>query len=137
MPNKNIPLKDKAIVKRRLAQGMSYRQAMKGTEIKSKNTVMLIARKEKDDIGRLREKYLVMIRGFGGDAETRAKVVAKMLKATKLFGKDAVEHPDSRARLAAVKYIDKLAGLAPKEVGTTVNILSNPEFIQQYQKKDW
>lgn len=134
MARHKIPLKDKAIVKARIARGLSFDKAKEGTAVRSKQTVGRIIKAESDDIIQLRKEYLAMIRGFGGDGEKRAKVLAKGLKATKLFGKDGVEHPDYKERRESVAYIDKLAGLA-QEGGTTINILNNPSFLQQYDER--
>lgn len=134
MARHKIPLKDKAIVKARVARGLSYDKAKEGTAISSPDTVGRIVKAESDEIGELRKEYLAMIYGFDGDAEKRAKVIAKGLKATKLFGKDGIEHPDFKERRESVAYIDKLAGLA-QESGTTINILNNPKFIGGYDER--
>lgn len=61
MGNKNTPFKDKAIVKARLAAGLSYSKSIEGTSIKSKMTAKKIYEEEMNDIGRMREEYLSMV----------------------------------------------------------------------------
>ncbi len=111
MANKTIPLEDKELVKKRLAMGQTTREAIKGTSIKSPNTANQIAKKEADKIGQIRANYLKLIEKYGAGELKRAKMWAEMTKATKLFGKDAVEHPDWANRAEALKYIDSLAGI--------------------------
>lgn len=136
MPNKNIPLKDKAIIKKRLAMGMSYSKAMQGTAVKSKSTVKRILEESLSDITQIRKNYLDLIESFDAHEIDRAKLWAEMARATKLFGKDVIKHPDWRSRAEALKYIDSLAGITPKDKdGTTVNIFNNPEFIAQYDER--
>ena len=86
MGGKNISLKDKELVKQRLAQGLSTREAIKGTSIKSPNTAHLISKIEKDSIGQIKEKYLELIRQFGAGEINRAKLWAEMTQATKSIG---------------------------------------------------
>ena len=69
------------------------------------------AKKEADKIGQIRADYLKLIEKYGAGEIKRAKMWAAMTKATKLFGKDAVEHPDWANRAEALKYIDSLAGI--------------------------
>lgn len=135
MAQKKISLRDRAIVKSRLARGLSFSDAMKGTDIASKGSIAKIAKEEVNDIEQLRKEYIAMIRGFGGDDEKKARVLADMLDATRLFGKKAVEHPDWKARLEAVEYIDRLSGLLVENGGAAVNIFNSPEFIKQYDER--
>lgn len=133
---KKVSIKDTAIIKKRLAKGKSLRQAIKGTGVKSPMTAKRIAEDEVDDIGQIRKKYLQLIESFESYEIDRAKLWAGMTQATKLFGKDAVEHPDWRSRAEALRYIDSLAGVAPEEKGgATINIFNNPEFIKQYDER--
>lgn len=122
MARKNIPLKDKTIVKRRLAQGMSYSEAMKGTAVSSKGTVASVAKRESNDIERLRQKYLKLIESFDAGEVNRAELWAEMTRATKLFGKEAVAHPDWKSRAVALRYIDNLAGITSEQELAKVNI---------------
>ncbi len=119
MGQHKIPLKDKEIVKKRLAKGKSYRQAIKGTVIKSPNTVTNIVKEEKDNIRQLRQNYISLIESFDAKDIDRAKLWADMTRATKLFGKNAVEHADWTNRGEALKYIDSLKGISSSQ--TNIN----------------
>ena len=136
MARHNIPLRDKAKVKARLSRGLSFNKAKEGTSIRSIGTIFNIKNKELKEIEELRREYISMIRGFGGDEETKARVMAEKLHATKLYGKDAIEHPDWNAKQEAVEYIDKLTGMLPEEKsGLAINIFNNPDFIKSYDER--
>lgn len=135
MANKNISLKDKAIIKKRLALGMSYSKAMQGTAVRSKSTVKRILEESSNEIKQIREEYLELIESFDAHEIDRAKLWAEMTKATKLFGKEAIEHPDWASRAEALKYIDSLAGINTKEEKTRVNIFNNPQWIAKYDER--
>jgi hypothetical protein len=113
MARNNITLRDKALVKKRLAQGMSYRQAIKGTAIRSADTARRITKENSHEIVQLRKDYLALIESFDAFEIDRAEIWANMTRATKVFAGKKV--PDWSARLQALKYIDELAGLAPRE----------------------
>jgi len=133
MGNKKISLKDKALIKKRLAMGDSLRIAIKGTGIKSPQTAKKIADESMDEIGQIRENYLKLIESFNAHDIDRAKLWAEMTKATKLHGKNGVEHPDWRSRAEALKYLDSLAGIKEGKETIKVNILNNPAFLKQYE----
>ena len=124
MARKKIPYKDKAIVKKRLAQGQSLSKAIEGTSVKSKATAKKIGEEEANDIEQMRKDYLLLIEGFDASEIDRAKLWAKMTRANKLYGKDAVSHPDWKNRGEALKYIDSLRGIhtAPS---IQVNVFGN------------
>ncbi len=150
MANKNIPLKDKELVKQRLAQGASTREAIKGTSISSPNTAHRILKQEKDEIGRIKEDYLLLIEQFGAGKIDRAKLWAEMTQATKVISArviikkgsatnitqegglpdadsktdDFIEVPDWQNREKALRYIDTLAGITQEENKRLVNILN-------------
>lgn len=50
MAQKKISLRDRAIIKSRLARGLSYYDAMKWIGVRSKKTVKLIKKAEGNDI---------------------------------------------------------------------------------------
>ncbi len=115
MARKAIPLKDKELVKQRLARGASTREAIEGTVISSADTASRIAHAESDEIGQIREKYLAEIEKNNADMPERAKLWAKMTKATKIVTSHTepdYDVPDWSAREKALKYIDTLAGIA-------------------------
>lgn len=135
---KKIPYKDRAIIKKRLAEGKSLRVAIEGTVVKSAATASAIGREELNDIKQIRENYLKLIEGFGASEIDRAELWAKMTAATRLFGKNAVEHADWANREKALKYIDSLGGISTEEKvvqKTQVNIFGHlkteeKEFIE-------
>jgi hypothetical protein len=113
----NVPLKDKAIIKKRLAKGASYSEAIKGTSVKSKSTVKKIKEEGSNEIEQIRERYLALIESFGAGEIDRAKLWVGMAHATKPFSSHTEpdrEIPDWMNREKALKYIDSLAGI-PKE----------------------
>ena len=127
MANKNIPDKDKQIVLRRLAEGMSTRQAIVGTVIKSNSTAAMLYRRESNTIKQHRANYLQVIQDelVYGEIE-RAKLWADMTVATKYIPikpptdgftppkrsqTGYIEVPDWDVRYKALVYLDKLAGL--------------------------
>ncbi len=122
MANHKIPVKDKELVKLRLAQGASTRDAIRGTVIRSNKTAALIARDCSHEITQIREEYLDLIKEFGADDFARAKQWAQMARATTIYGDKEV--PDWGTRVKALKYIDALAGLIP-EKRSAVNIPDN------------
>lgn len=142
MVQRKILLKDRELVKQRLAQGVSTREAIKGTAIKSPQTATNISKQEVDEIGQIREKYLKAIREFGAGELKRAELWAQMAEAMKPIGatilvdKDGktvksadegvIEVPDWFNRREALKYIDNLAGISNtvRDEGTQVNILN-------------
>lgn len=138
MAGKKIPLKDKALVKKRIAEGKSLREAIKGTAIKSPATAKKLAEDNANSIEQIRTNYLKLIEGFKASEIDRAKLWARMTKATKLFGKDSVEHPDWANREKALRYIDSLWGISTEEKAvqkTQVNIFNrlkeeDKEFIE-------
>ncbi len=126
MANKNIPLKDKELVKHRLAQGLSTREAIKGTAITSSDTASRISREHSVEIGQIRQAYVQMIEGFHAGKIDRAKLWADMTTATKIFSSHTEpdrEVPDWQNREKALRYIDELAGLSNQE-SSQVNILN-------------
>jgi len=128
MANKNIPLKDKAIVKKRLAMGMSYSKAMEGTVIRSKSTVKRILEEGFDDIVQMRRRFVDLIEKCGADQETRARVLAEMTTAKKGDGKDW------QARLKAVRFIDRLTGIIPGKETTLPSLLSQMFYSRETTK---
>lgn len=139
-----IPLKDKELIKRRVAQGMSYREAMKGTAVRSTQTVAALVKAKANEIKHIRQKYLELIRKFGAKDIDRAKLWAEMTEAVKPIGatilveKDGktvkladnegvIEVPDWSNRREALKYIDNLADISNvvKDEGKVrVNVLT-------------
>ena len=145
-----ISLKDKEVVKKRLAQGASTREAIKGTTIKSNSTSSLIAKQEAHEIEHIREQYLEAIRKFGAGEIKRAELWAEMTQATKVISAriiikkgsptnitqegdlpdadsrtdDFIEVPDWQNREKALKYIDTLAGITSESKDASVNILN-------------
>lgn len=135
MTRKKIPLKDKELIKRRLAQGKSQREAIKGTVVEHHSTAGNIAKRESADISRMRKKYLSLIEGFDAGDVSRAELWADMTRANKVISamvvnqkgdgmkqansmtKDFVEVPDWANREKALKYVDQLAGLHEEEKG--------------------
>ena len=127
MANKKIPSKDKQIVIRRLAEGMSTREAIAGTVIKSNSTAAQLYRRESNAIEQHRADYLSRIEDLltYGEIE-RAKLWADMTVATKHVPikpptdgftppkrsqTGYMEVPDWDVRYKALIYLDKLAGL--------------------------
>jgi len=111
MARKKVPLKDKEIIKRRLAQGKSQREAIKGTVVKHNSTAGNIAKKELVDISLMRQNYIVLIEKFGAGDIDRAKLWAEMTKATKIHTSHTEPDkiiPDWNNREKALKYIDSL-----------------------------
>lgn len=131
------------LVKKRLAQGKSYSEAIEGTVIKSKTTAGNIARENLDEIGRLRERYIQLIEEFGAGELERARLWAEMAGAIKIYrSKDNfVEIPDWTNRREALKYIDSLAGIAvgKKQPGQQLNPWNffniPPEKLRWYQDR--
>jgi len=133
MARKKIPLRDKEIIKRRLAQGKSQREAIKETVVESHVTAGNIAKREMTDINQMRKKYLKLIEGFDAGDVDRAKLWAEMTRANKVISaqvinkkgdgmkpahsmtKDFIDVPDWNNREKALKYIDQLAGLHEEE----------------------
>lgn len=138
MANKKIPLKDKELVKQRLAQGLSTREAIKGTSIKSPQTAGKISKQELSSIEQIKTKYLILIEEFGAGHIDRARLWAEMTQATKIHSSHTEpdrEVPDWQNREKALRYIDTLAGIY-QEKGTTVAIgvkFSSPEFKKDYE----
>ena len=145
MAQNKILLKDKEIVKQRLAQGASTRGAIEGTSIKSNNTSARIKKEEVNDIAQIRKEYLALIEGFNAGQIDRAKLWAGMTQATKVIsaiivGKEAdektndfIEVPDWQNREKALKYIDTLAGINSEEKSfVQVNIQN---VIEEKRKK--
>ena len=127
MSNKTISTEDKQIVITRLAQGMSTRQAIEGTSVKSNNTAAHMAKREAHRIAQYRSRYLYAIenasqatmtdRAMMWGEMTRAcknEVVTYITKTNQLNGAitkvpviDQV--PDWSIRERALRYIDGLA----------------------------
>lgn len=141
MANKKIPLKDKEIVKHRLATGASLEQAIKGTHIASIGTASNIAKSEANNIAELRARYLKVIEEKNGaNLDDRGQLWAEMahamrpIGATILVDKDGnvkkaedegvIEVPDWFNRREALKYIDNLAGISNtlRDEGVNVNV---------------
>ncbi len=72
---------------------------------------METAETEGNTIPSLRKKYVALVERIGGREKKTAKVLVNMLSATKLFGKNGIEHPDWKARFDAIKYINDLRGM--------------------------
>jgi hypothetical protein len=106
MARKKITIKDRAIVKKRLAQGASLSAAIKGTAIRSKNTARKIGLEDMHDIARKRKNYVKLMESMGATEYDRANMMAKMIKAKKPHGPKSIMHPDWKSRSEAVKYID-------------------------------
>jgi hypothetical protein len=142
MANKNIPLKDKQLVARRLAKGMSTRQAIKGTAITSNKTAALLAKHQSHIITQFRAEYLEQINHYSVEGQRgRAAMLADMTYANKVIKKPVakyysndtgqlqfmdtlIEVPDWEMRLKAIKYIDQIAGMVPMD-GTQINVLQH------------
>ena len=128
------------LVKKRLAEGDSYRKAIKGTVIKSPNTARKIARKELNEIAQIKERYLQLIEEFGAGELDRAELWAEMTVAMKVT-KDGDEVPDWANREKALKYIDSLAGIDVEKlpVGQQMNQFNffniPPEDLREYQDR--
>jgi len=144
MARKKVTLKDKAIVKKRLAEGYSLRKAIEGTAIKSPHTARRIGKEKAHDIAQMRKNYLTLIEGFGASEIDRAELWAKMTRANKnlsamiIYKKgskvgeqmeadertnDFIEVPDWANREKALKYIDSLGGIDDKkDKGTKVQV---------------
>lgn len=132
MANTKIPLKDKVIIKKRLAQGMSYRRAMQGTAVKSTQTVKRFLEEAPNEIKQIREDYLELIESFGASDYDLALQLAKMVKAKRPFGNDHKLYPDWKTQLEAIKYIGQLKGINSCENEIRVNILNNVAFLARY-----
>ncbi len=136
MARNKISLYDRAVVKARLAAGLSFTKAMDGTHIRSTNTVFKISNEEKNNIAKMREEFVVMVEGLGGDQYTQAQQLARMVTAQKPYGKNAILHDDWRSQLDAIKFLLQMRGIAPDEkAGVAINIFNNPDFIAQYDKR--
>lgn len=146
MGRKKVPLRDKALIKKRLAQGKSQREAIKGTVVKHHTTAGNLAKRELADISRLQENYIKLIEKFESGDVDRAKLWAEMIRATKLYGRDAIEHPDWANREKALRYIDSLKGISGEKrielpiQQTQVNIFTrlkkeDSEFIEGEEVK--
>ena len=140
MANKKIPEKDKQIVLKRLAHGMSTREAIIGTIIKSNSTAAALYKRESNTIEQHRSNYLSRIEDLltYGEIE-RAKLWADMTIATKHIPirlptdgftpprpsqTGYMEVPDWDVRYKALSYLDKLAGLhddKPNNINTQNN----------------
>lgn len=120
---KKIPLKDKALVRKRLARGDSYREAIKGTAVKSPATAKRIAEEEVNSIEQIRVRYLQLIESFDAGELDRARLWAEMTRAERVNKFGAVL-PDWANREKALKYIDSLAG---------IDVEGGPEGQQQNQ----
>lgn len=147
MANKTIPLKDKQLVAQRLAEGMSTRQAIKGTQITSNQTAARLAKEQSHVITQIREDYLNTINRYGAGRDYRAALLADMINATKYvrkpvpryfhragwteYGDELAEVPDWGMRLKAIKYIDQIAGITPTE-NSQINVLQQVETTQLY-----
>jgi len=108
---KKIPHKDKAIIKKRLAQGQSQREAIKGTVVESHTTAGLLAKNESTTVDRLKKEYVALIEKFEAGDIDRAKLLAEMTRATKIHTSHTEpdrEVPDWSRRFDSIKYIDKL-----------------------------
>jgi len=138
MAQKKISLKDRATIKKRLAQGLSYADCIKGTNVKSARSVTDIARTKVQDIAQMKQDYIALIESFGaGDAE-RAELWAKMTKANIIHqGKEKKKAPDWRNRGEALKYIEglKFPQQQKQQGGTQVNVFTQAskrakEFVE-------
>lgn len=140
MANKTIPLADKELVVQRLAEGLSTRQAIKGTEIASNQTAARIGKAESHRIAQIRNEYISRIENSSARIQYRAELLAAMLYADRPFRIGSVtercQHiringnentvifvPDWDTRLKAIKYMDQLSGLMPVQGGTHINML--------------
>ena len=131
-----VTLKDKMTIKKRLAEGKSLRQSIKGTKVKSASTALIVKKESISEINQIRKNYLALIEGFDAGGIDRAKLWAEMTKANKVISatiinkkgdgmkdansmsKDFIDVPDWGNREKALKYIDQLAGLHEEEKGT-------------------
>lgn len=84
MANKKIPVRDKQIVLKRLAEGKSTREAIAGTVIKSNSTAALLYRRESNTIERYRQELLQSLDNTGhASSNDVAYQLGQMLHATK------------------------------------------------------
>ena len=151
MPNHKVPIKDKEIIKQRLALGASTREAIEGTSVTSPQTASNIAKESVDEIGQIREGYIKKIKEAGANDDDRARLWAEMANATKPIGasilvdkngkvikaedEGAIEVPDWWAREKALRYIDALAGISrERNEAPSLNLFTNPTFIKQYER---
>ena len=154
---KKIPLKDKRIIKERLARGLSQREAIKGTVVQHHTTAANIAKREKADISRMRKEYIKLIEQFDAGDVDRAELWAEMTRANKVISAkviykkggdlpkadektdDFIEVPDWSNREKALRYIDELKELPVGEKvtqQTQVNIFNRlngeeKEFVDE------
>ena len=149
MANKNIPDKDKQIVLRRLAEGMSTREAIAGTTIKSNSTAAVLYWRESNAIEQHRSDYLSRIEDLLTYGENeRAKLWADMTIATKHIPirpptdgftppkpsqTGYMEVPDWDVRYKALVYLDKLAGLHD-ERSNNINTQNNYAQVIKEQR---
>jgi len=128
MANKKIPEKDKQLVLRRLAEGMSTRDAIEGTVIKSNSTASVLYRRESNTIERYRQELLQNLDNTGyASSDDVAYQLSQMLHATKtmrvtlpadagklipLQRRDVfIEVEDWNTRLNAIKMILRVKGV--------------------------
>lgn len=128
MANKKIPVKDKQIVLRRLAEGMSTRKAIAGTVIKSNSTATMLYRRESNTIERYRQELLQKLDNTGyASSSDIAYQLSQILHATKtmrvtlpadagrfvpVLRRDVfIEVEDWNARLNAIKTILRIKGI--------------------------
>jgi len=138
MGRKKISLRDKMKVKKRLAEGKSYSEAIKGTAIQSARTVGNIKKRELQDITQLRKEYLTLIEGFDAGDINRAQLWAEMTRATKIYGTrdDFIEIPDWTNRERALRYIDELKGIYQgKEPAGALALVQIQNIIGQFKKE--
>lgn len=143
MANKAIPMKDKELIVQRLAQGLSTRQAIRGTAIASNSTAALIGKRQSHAIEQYRRKYLYAIEHISGATQTeRARMWGAMIYANKpaitnyYIDEDPVTGkrqkvpiidtlPDWRARERALRHIDALEESLITKVGTDQKVQVN------------
>ena len=109
---KKVGLVDTRKIKQNLAMCKSLAESIEGTNVKSKSTAGLIAKRDKADIARIRAEYILQIEQFGAGDENRAKQWAKMSRAKKPYGKSGKMSADWANQEKALKYIDKLKGIS-------------------------
>jgi len=120
MAQKKITVKDRATIKKRLAQGLSYADCIKGTNVKSRQSVAVIKNEKIDDIRQMQVEYVQLVESLGMDDIERAELWVQMSRATNDKSKDA---PDWQMRKEALKHIESLKfQQQQKEQGGTTQV---------------
>ena len=145
MANRVISIEDKRIVVQRLAEGMSTRQAIEGTNIRSNQTASRIGKEYSHRIAQLRGKYSQKLEeNINTNVNERVLKLSKLMNANKPFvykgkkkndiyywsnhsSKDLHENdliwiPEWDIQLKTIKYIDFLSGINQGK-GTQINVV--------------